>query len=149
VWTDAGEDRVGLRMKGRLSRTTRGSEARSLALDGALGLSIGFATRDAVRENGRRVLKDIQLFEVSLVAIPANPQARLVSVKSAVEGGEITPRTVERLLLSGGLPQKLAKAIISGGWKAATRGDDVGSLIDDVRRGTERLNSLAGKHRNG
>lgn len=34
------------------------------------------------------MLKDLQLFEVSLVAIPANPQAKLTSVKSAVESAD-------------------------------------------------------------
>lgn len=89
VWTEMREDSVGLRMKGRLSlETVRGAEARALAMDGALGLSIGFRTRDAGYEKGRRVLKDLQLFEVSLVSIPANPAARLTSVKSAVAPGD-------------------------------------------------------------
>jgi HK97 family phage prohead protease len=153
VWTDAREDRIGLRTKGRLSLdTTRGAEARALAIDGALGLSIGFVTRDAAYEKRRRVLKDVQLFEVSLVAIPANPQARLTSVKSAVEDAELTPRTLERLLCAAGVPQRFAKALISGGWKTAARCDEaeaVGALSEVVKGRTERLNSFLEKHRNG
>jgi HK97 family phage prohead protease len=153
TWTDAREDPVGLRVKGRLTLdTVRGAEARALALDGALGLSIGFRTRDKGFEKGRRVLKDLQLFEVSLVAIPANPRAKLISVKSAVESGELTPRMLERTLIAAGCPRSLAKSVIAGGWKAATRGDDseaVGAIVEDVRRGTERLNSFLEKHRNG
>lgn len=42
TWSDIREDRIGLRMKGRLSLdTVRGAEARALAMDRALGLSIG------------------------------------------------------------------------------------------------------------
>lgn len=149
VWTDAREDRIGLRMKGKLSLdTVRGAEARALCRDGALGLSIGYVTRDATYEKGRRVLKDLQLFEVSLVAIPANPQARLTSVKSALETGEVTPRLVEKLLVDGGLPRQFAKAIVARGFKAATGadGEAVASLVADIRRETERLNSLLRKH---
>jgi Escherichia/Staphylococcus phage prohead protease len=153
VWTDAREDRIGLRMTGRLTLdTVRGAEARALALDGALGLSIGFRTRDSGFEKNRRVLKDVQLFEVSLVAIPANPQAKLVSVKSAVEGGQLTPRMIERLLCDGGVPRAFAKALIANGFRAAARCGDaeaVDALAEDIRRGTERLNSVLRKHRNG
>jgi HK97 family phage prohead protease len=151
TWTDAKEDRIGLRMKGRLTLdTVRGAEARALAIDGALGLSIGFRTRDSGLEKGRRVLKDLQLFEVSLVAIPANPQAKLISVKSAVESGEITPRMIEQLLRDGGVPQRFAKALIAGGWRAAGRCDDgeaVDALVQAVKANTEVLSCLRNPRR--
>jgi hypothetical protein len=150
TWTEAKEDRIGLRMKGRLTLdTVRGAEARALAIDGALGLSIGFRTRDSGFEKGRRLLKDVQLFEVSLVAIPANPMARLTSVKSAGQSGELTPRTLERLLCESGVPQRFAKALISGGWRAAARSDDaesVAALVAAVRAGAEALAPFRRKH---
>src|SRR5262249_42946307 len=89
VWTEAVEDEKGLRLKGKLTLgTQRGAEARELAKDGALAMSIGYATRDAVYDDGARILKDVKLFEVSLVGMPMNPKARIVSIKSAVEAAD-------------------------------------------------------------
>ncbi|MGH6940758.1 HK97 family phage prohead protease, partial [Hypericibacter sp.] len=99
VWLEAREDQKGLWLRGKLTlEVPRAAEARALAKDGALALSMGFRSRDAIFEKGRRILKDVQLFEVSLVSVPANPEARLTSIKSAIEAGEITPRLVERIL---------------------------------------------------
>ena len=48
VWLDAREDAKGLLLTGKLSMDVqRAAEARALARDGALALSIGFQTRDA------------------------------------------------------------------------------------------------------
>jgi hypothetical protein len=60
------------------------------------GLSIGFdlppesSGKVSYDSNGVRTLREIRLFEVSLVAIPANPRAQITSVKSLGQ--------VERLL---------------------------------------------------
>jgi hypothetical protein len=45
-------------------------------------MSIGFFTRDAEMEKGVRLLKEIELFEVSLVTKAMNPQATVSSFKS-------------------------------------------------------------------
>ena len=77
-------DRRGLAIKGSfLLATQAGSEAYETAKAGAVkGLSICYrVVRDAWEESVR-VLKEIELFEVSLVTIPANPEARLVTVKA-------------------------------------------------------------------
>ena len=90
VWHEATEDGKGLLLKGKLTtETRRGAEARALAKDGALALSIGYQTRDADYADGARVLKDVRLHEVSLVSIPMNPEARLVSVKNAMAAESI------------------------------------------------------------
>ncbi|SMH60486.1 HK97 family phage prohead protease [Azospirillum agricola] len=86
VWEGLEEDARGLKVRGRLILSTRrGQEARDLMRAGALdGLSIGFRTRRAVRASGGgRVLQDVELVEVSLVALPSNRDARVLSVKSA------------------------------------------------------------------
>lgn len=44
--------------------------------------SIGFNIQDSdITPDGNRIIKEIDLFEVSLVTIPANPMARITSVK--------------------------------------------------------------------
>jgi len=84
VWTSVHEDAAGLRVEGRLTLDARdGADAFALLKAGALnGLSIGFRTRDAERlPGGGRLLKAVDLIEVSVVALPAAPQARVISVK--------------------------------------------------------------------
>lgn len=75
----------GLKITARLADTARGRDARALAKMGAIGgLSIGFRTRKAsTGPDNTRILEDIELIEVSLVSTPANPGARLTSVKGA------------------------------------------------------------------
>lgn len=86
VWTDIAEDGVGLRVKGRILVQTRdGADAFEFAKAGAVsGLSIGYRTTRARqdRERKARLLDEVDLHEISLVAIPANPLSRLESVKA-------------------------------------------------------------------
>lgn len=80
------EDATGLLVEGRLSlETARGREAVALLRLGALdGLSIGYATVSAtVAADGARLLKTVELHEISLVTLPANEAARIAWVKSA------------------------------------------------------------------
>ncbi|MFY7761005.1 phage major capsid protein [Aquidulcibacter sp.] len=86
VWLDVHEDAYGLAVKGRLILDTqRGREAYALLKAGALnGLSIGFRTIDFDRRaGGGRVLKTIDLIEISPVSVPAASRARITDVKTA------------------------------------------------------------------
>lgn len=89
IWTEAAESKGGLMVKGRLlvEDVARACEVRALVKAGAVrGLSIGFTTKKAAtRPGGGRTIKDLELLEVSLVAIPMHPGARVTSAKSAVE----------------------------------------------------------------
>jgi HK97 family phage prohead protease len=64
------------------------------------GLSIGFqvpdgAGKSVTQSDGTRLLKEIRLHEISLVAIPANPRAQVTSVKSISEAlGSLRPDTM-------------------------------------------------------
>jgi HK97 family phage prohead protease len=85
VWTSVRETRSALEVEGRLVlETQRGAEAYALMKAGAInGLSIGFISRKSeARKGGGRVLKDLDLVEVSLVSVPAASRARILSVKS-------------------------------------------------------------------
>ena len=99
VWLDAREDAKGLLLTGKLSMDVqRAAEARALAKDGALALSIGFQTRDAGYDKGRRILKDVRLLEVSLVSMPMNPQAKLIDVKGVAASEIRSAIAFERFL---------------------------------------------------
>ncbi|MEN9408711.1 MAG: hypothetical protein RL216_685 [Pseudomonadota bacterium] len=89
VWDEVREDGRGLWVKGRLlTELERGREAAALLAAGALdGMSIGYRTVRAERgPKGRRLLAEVELWEVSLVTFPMLPAAR-VAVKGARERG--------------------------------------------------------------
>ena len=80
VWDEVYEDDRGLRVSGRLlADVAAGREAAALVEAGALdGLSIGYSVRRATRdEAGRRLLRDVELWEVSLVTFPMLATARV------------------------------------------------------------------------
>lgn len=80
VWDEVFEDERGLFVKGRLlTETQQGREAAALIEAGAIdGLSIGYRTVKADRDaKGRRLLAELELWEVSLVTFPMLPEARI------------------------------------------------------------------------
>lgn len=85
VWNRVFEDEVGLFVEGILcADDERSSRITRLVQSGSLsGLSIGFRTnRFKRRPDGGRDLLDIELWEVSIVAFPMLPSARLTAVHS-------------------------------------------------------------------
>ncbi|WP_417721209.1 HK97 family phage prohead protease [Salipiger sp.] len=82
VWDEVREDARGLWVKGRILDTVeKGREAAALIAAGAIdGLSIGYRTVKAAKdERGRRLLKELELWEVSLVTFPMLPSARVAA----------------------------------------------------------------------
>ncbi len=80
VWDEVREDARGLYVKGRLlDGVERAREAAALIAAGAIdGLSIGYRTVKAVKDDkGRRLLQELELWEVSLVTFPMLPSARV------------------------------------------------------------------------
>ena len=78
------EDEHGLFGRWSIVDTTTGTDAYKLAKAGVLdSLSIGYMAEDfTYRDDGVRLLKKIDLMEVSCVAIPANRNAVITDVKS-------------------------------------------------------------------
>ncbi len=82
VWDEVHEDETGLWVRGHiLPEIGRGREAAALIAAKALdGLSIGYRTVRAEWDaKGRRVLTEIELWEVSLVTFPMLPEARVAA----------------------------------------------------------------------
>jgi HK97 family phage prohead protease len=83
------EDEKGLLINGSLNLDVKqGQEARSLIMRGDVdGLSIGFdAVKWAIEERDKvnvRVLKEIRLWEGSIVTFPADQHARIMQAKAA------------------------------------------------------------------
>lgn len=86
IYTKMQEDSIGLYVEGQLAiKTTAGKDAYELLKIGAVGgLSIGFMVRDESldRVTGINTLRQVDLWEVSLVTFPANQQAQVTNVKS-------------------------------------------------------------------
>lgn len=82
------EDEKGLYIKGKISNTQKGRDIQTLLRDGVLTeMSIGY---DAVgfdydTDSGIRRLKEIKLWEISIVTWAMNDQAKIDEVKSMAE----------------------------------------------------------------
>jgi len=113
VYEEILEDDKGLKVKGRLAMgTQRGREVYELMKMGAMdGLSIGYRVdpRKGVEYDDRgkkRLLKEVDLMEISAVTFPMNTRARV----SGVKGEERTVREWEAFLREeGGLSRSEAK----------------------------------------
>ncbi|WP_263079234.1 HK97 family phage prohead protease [Endozoicomonas sp. Mp262] len=124
VYTKMEEDEQGLYVEGRLlidddplaKRAHAHMKAGSLS-----GLSIGYSNVDFEWDKAKSayLLKSVDLWEVSLVTFPANDEARISNVKSALSRGEsVSPKQVERVLRDVGLSRSQAKAFMSEGFTA-------------------------------
>lgn len=83
VWDRVLEDSQGLYVSGRLfGGTKRSDNALRLVQEGAVsGLSIGYRASRHTRSGEGRILTEIDLFEISLVAFPMLRDARLDYIK--------------------------------------------------------------------
>lgn len=80
IWDEIREDEKGLWVKGRLlPEVAQAREAAALIAAGAIdGLSIGYRTISAERDGkGRRLLSEVELWEVSLVTFPMLAEAKV------------------------------------------------------------------------
>ena len=109
IWTEITEDAKGLRVKGKLL-LTNSPEARQvrdvLLAKGEMGISIGYRTIDRkyITPDGKehadwmsgaiRELREVDLREISLTAMPMLDDARVTGVKS--EEGEGEPQDAEQ-----------------------------------------------------
>ena len=85
IWDRIFEDDIGLFVAGRILDTAE--PTRRLVESGAVsGLSIGYRTRRAKsRPTGGRILTDIDLWEVSVVAFPMLRSARITQIGDTSE----------------------------------------------------------------
>jgi HK97 family phage prohead protease len=133
IYTDLTEDDFGLKSTGKLAETPRGQEAYTLMKmtprPAISGLSIGYYVRD-FEYGGKsdpfyRLIKKIDLVEISIVTFPANDKARISGVKSAKDMNDHEFERAIRDVL--GLSQKEAKTVVSRGFRALRADADAGS----------------------
>lgn len=126
VYESMSEDQHGLHVRGRLlvEDVPLAREAWALLKAGAInGLSIGYSTvleeRDINRVNH---IKEIDLWEVSLVTFPANAESTVTHIK--------TIREFEKFLRDSGFSKQEALRIASNGFE--TRRDADNEADDDA-----------------
>lgn len=129
-WIAYEEDDKGLKMRGQL--TPGHSEAADIAASlkhGSLnGLSIGGYSKDwEPQKSGGRIIKTFDLYEVSVVSMPAEQEARIdtASVKAALEHFDKLS-DFEGFLRDAGLSKVAATAVVSR-FSAVVRGDPAGA----------------------
>lgn len=109
-FTDMYEDEKGLFVEGELTKGhSTAEDAAALLRHGAIsGMSIGYHVKDSEQDGVVRKLKEIELFEISLVESPADNNAHVTSIKGAESLKEI-----EAILHAKGFSQKEATEIVA------------------------------------
>lgn len=117
VWVVLAEDEKGLYVEGQLliNGVARAKEAYELLVAKAIsGMSIGYVPvvwewqKKEDSRNEIRLLKEVDLWEISLVTFPANTEARVGDVKDLN-----TLRDIEGFLRDAGCSRNEAKGIIA------------------------------------
>lgn len=131
VYADMREDDHGLYVKGELIvEVQRSKEALALMKRKAVsGLSIGFVPEKMELDEKKGLLThtEVDLWEVSVVTFPANPKARIESVKQVQ-----TIRDLEECLREEGVSNARAKALASQVWRAAGNSRDEGEAVAKI-----------------
>lgn len=140
------EDKNGLYVEGKLLLDVeRAKEAYTLLKSGAInGLSIGYNVTDFDIDvkTGVRIIKGINLFEISLVTFPANNHAGVTDVKNTLPE---TVREFEQFLREAGFSRKQSKSISGYGFNLASSQRDVDVAYMDFERAIDRATNILNK----
>ena len=153
IYTRMQETDEGLDLDGQYAlEVVRGREAHVLTKMRALrGLSIGFSVPKGGMEwdddKGIMYLKEIDLWEVSVVTFPANGAANISDVRTMLKSGDLpTERDFEAVLRDAGFSHTLAKACVAKGYREVLReADKTGRDSTDAL--LKHINNLASRIR--
>ncbi len=161
VWLDMQEDSKGLKVKGEVIETTIGRDLQVMLRRKAVrALSIGFSLDDPEDyefRDGVRLLKRINLWEVSPVSMPMNPKAKINAVKSILHARGVSltdfKRELEHWFREKGLSKSQAISLASrtfapdeiseidfGAMPRFDNGDESGEKPDTSRRDAGEAN---------
>lgn len=151
-WLSMSEDETGLAVKGVLAPTDLGNEIHTLLkMDAVRGLSIGYVTKEVDFDNeGNRIIKEADLWEVSVVSLPMNPLAQVAHVKSrmSADGAYVpTPREFEKEFRRIGCSKKVSRQLISMIFSGATpeeldeEDETGGKLVESEKPDTSRCDA--------
>ncbi len=115
-WLRMTTDSVGLFVEGELTpgHSTAIDTYASLKHGAIDGLSIGYIEKSAIENpDGTRLLKEIELIEISIVEEPADINATVSNIKSAIEKANSIREIEATLRDSAGLSRLEACAVVS------------------------------------
>lgn len=145
IYLEMKEDETGLYVKGKLLIDDDPLAKRAhahLKAGSITGLSIGYVLNDWEYDKDKSawLLKEIELWEISLVTFPANDEARISDVKSALmNGGVPQPSLVEKHLRDVGFSRQQAKAFMADGFKALR---DAENSEEEIRNSLNNLKTV-------
>jgi len=138
TWHTAVETDAGLEVKGRLflDSVPLAREVHALIKRGrANGLSIGFrATETKTRADGNRTIIALDLAEISIVANPSHPDARVLTIKSA---GVAAVPNIQGNIMENALPAQTPEYL-----DLETKVAAVADSVKTVLKLTDRLDKL-------
>lgn len=136
------EDSVGLSVRGELTKGVRDAEEARLLMkaDVLTSMSIGYipVEEEWDRDKKANLLHEVDIFEISLVTIPANQQSLITGVKDA--DGKPLIRQLELALREAGLSRREAKAVLSSGFSAVE--EDPSEELEDLEDLTKSFELL-------
>ena len=147
------EDERGLYVEGQLlvKDVQRAREARALMQAKAVdGLSIGFNSiiEEWNKDEMILTLKEIDLWEVSIVTFPANQESLITEVRGMfVDGNVPSIKEIEEVLRDAGFSRTQAKAFVGHGYEGLlrdveSRSKGVGKpVLDELIEGIKSLNA--------
>ena len=148
AWKLLQEDEKGLFVKGQVHPNAKPDGIPVLdimRMGGIKGLSIGYSTvlSDIDDKKKIRTLKEVELWEVSLVTFPMNTRASITSVKGILEAK--TPRELEGALREAGMPHEASKYLVKlckaglreAGGQGSTR--EWSSVLAELRKVNEKV----------
>lgn len=149
VWEDIRETDRGLFVRGRLILDVhRAFEAWALLKARAVdALSIGFRIAEPDRdqeidpESGARRIKRLDLWEVSIVTFPANPNARVQRVKGLSVPDLKSKQDVEKALRNAGFSRSVAK-YVAAHWQPPAQRDVEGGLAAAIEAYRGRIATI-------
>ena len=154
IWSHMEETDKGLAVEGQLLlEVPKGQQAHTLmkarALDSmSIGFMVGKGGQEFDDETGTRTLTKIDLWEISVVTFPANPKARIGTVKNYDGYASFkSKRELEAGLRDVfGFTGQQAKAIVAAGWQPKASDLRDGEDLDEIR---ELLKAQARKFKPG
>jgi HK97 family phage prohead protease len=121
------EDEKGLYVEGQLlvGEVQRATEARALMRSKTIdGMSIGFNSivEEWNKEEMSLTLKELDLWEVSIVTFPANSESLISEVKNMFSDGRVPSlKDIEEVLRDAGFSRTQAKALVGHGYEGLLR----------------------------
>lgn len=108
------EDEYGLKFAAQISNTQKGQDAKLLIKDGVINeFSVGFMPiKMSEGDDGYNHIKEVKLFEISLVTLAANDKAIMTDYKSEIKSDDIIEKLDSMIKLNNSIKSEEARLIM-------------------------------------